>query len=194
LLALDIEWKGFWGAGHRFARGTERLVSEQRSVVRQAAHLFEQNARALAPQGKYYDREGNPTEPDHERLYKSIRTQPAKTLPTRAGGIGGTQISVEMAPHGKFTLAPTKPHAIFGRKGALAFFWAGAPPDVQAWARGPIMGHGHWVVLPGVIHPGYTPPSPNWAEQAWQPVGAAMWQELKRVGHEWVSSVTLGGA
>ena len=194
MLALDIKWKGFQGARGRFAKGTEALLKGQRSVVLETARLYAQHARVLSPRGKYYNREGNEIEPGHERLHKSIRVGPAKTLATRKGGIGGTQISVEMAPHGKFTLVPTKSHAIFGRTGALAFFWVNAPPDVSIWARGPIMGHGHWVVLPGVIHPGYTPPDPNWSEIAWKQTEDVMWQRLKRVGHEWRSSVTLGGA
>jgi len=197
LLALDIKWKGFQGARGRFARGTEALLKGQRSVVLETAKLYAQHARMLAPRGKYYNREGNEIEPGHERLHKSIRVGPAKTLATRKGGIGGTQISVEMAPHGKFTLVKSAPHDIpKPRPGKpLSFFWFDGPPGAQKWATGPIMGHGFAVYLPqGVSHPGYTPPDPNWSEIAWKQTEGVMWQRLKQVGHEWRSSVTLGGA
>ena len=198
MLALDIKWKGFRGARGKFAAGTKELQKGQRRVVRNTAKLYAQHARRLAPRGKYFDLEGNPTEPDHERLHKSIRVGRSKTLATKAGSIGGTQISVEMASHGQFTLRPTKPHDIPQPRGskALSFFWFGGPPSAQRWATGPIMGHGFAVYLPqGVSHPGYTPPEVNWSGVAWwsytEPV---MWNDLKRIGQEWRSSITLAGA
>jgi len=197
LLALDIKWKGFWDAKRRFAAGTKELQKGQRRVVRRTAKLYAEHARKVAPRGKYFDLEGNPTEPDHDRLYKSIRVGRSKTLETKQGGIGGTQISVEMASHGRWTLEKSSPHDIPKPRGdkALSFFWFGGPPDAQRWATGPIMGHGFAVYLPqGVSHPGYAPDDPHWSAVAWMRTRDVMWNDLKRIGQEWRSSITLAGA
>jgi len=186
MIALELNLRGFWDFQRQFAKGTEDLLAAQREVAIAVAHDYVKAAIRWAPVGEYYNLKGFPMEPKHPRLRESIRLKEISTLPTATGGIAGTQATITMAEHGKFTTHPVKPHWITPRnKPRLQFFWVDAPPDIMAKFKGQ-PGHGAAVTLNAVYHPGYNP-SFNWAEKAGDDVWPGVHEKMDKVAHTWLN-------